>query len=109
MKKIVRKFYPSGALKTEKAYRNGVLQGPARQFYESGQLQIDMNYEQGIPSGPYTLYYEAGNPQIAATLKDGTLFGVVQRYDKGDGTPIDPALFEEVTDGKEFEIPEVEA
>ena len=56
-----------------------------------------MNYEHGIPNGSYTLYYEAGHPQIEATLKDGKVFGKVQRY-KGDGTPIDSTRFGEAAE-----------
>jgi uncharacterized protein len=52
--------FENGEIKSEKNYKNGLLDGSFSRYYKNGQISVEVNYEMGKPIGGYKEYYESG-------------------------------------------------
>ena len=67
---MYRKYYPSGQLKSEIYYHNGVGKGMGKTYYENGQLKTEGVYKNGKIEGPFKYYFENGRLQAQGIYKD---------------------------------------
>lgn len=63
--------YPSGQLRSEVEYRNGVKQGAARFWYESGQLRRECVLWNGSAHGASTEWYQEGRLKVMEKFEHG--------------------------------------
>ena len=79
---VRKEYYPSGKLKTEINYINGIKEGIRKTYYENGQLEVETNYKKNIKEGIYKLYYENGKLRQEGNYKNGKLDGILKMYYK---------------------------
>ena len=60
---------------SEKYYRNGLKNGPAREWHEDGTLAQEGHYENGLLEGIVTEWYEIGGKKSEAMFHSGQLDG----------------------------------
>lgn len=56
----IRTFWPSGAIRMEINFLNGLPHGPFRTWYESGGIEKDILYETGRVKGPWKIWCRSG-------------------------------------------------
>lgn len=76
----LRQYYPSGIIKTEAEYKNGLRNGVLSRFYEDGLQQVYEVYENGILNGGASTYYNSGNIKTEIHYKNNTLNGNYKEY-----------------------------
>lgn len=99
-----RLFYPSGAVRAEMFYANGILHGPStfyseensvltqtwyvegkksgkvRYFYLSGALASLLRYREGVPHGMQEYWYEDAQIKSRIPYEKGQIHGEVQLF-----------------------------
>ena len=76
-----KKYYPSGALKSEITYINGRASGAFSTYYPNGQLEENGNWKGRVYTGNFERYYEDGTIAQKKTFNEkGKTEGVVEYY-----------------------------
>lgn len=108
---IWKKYYPTGAIRSEITYKNGFPHGPYRIYYpsgtveeegdwqnmrnvndfkryhENGQVAQDFHFnDKGRRDGTQKYYYASGQPQLIVEITNGLTHGVYQTF-YADGSP----------------------
>ena len=88
-------FYPGGAIKTERNYRNDLLHGYYKEYDERGRLLVTLLYDNGKVTGTEidnsaeidieNRYDEAGKLIYSGPFKEGVPVGIHREYNS-DGT-----------------------
>ncbi len=88
-------FYPGGAIKTERNYRNDLLHGYYKEYDERGRLLVTLLYDNGKVTGTEidngaeidieNRYDEAGKLIYSGPFKEGIPVGIHREYNS-DGT-----------------------
>ncbi len=68
-------YYPSGKLKFESIYLEGLLHGPSSFFHEQGQLLAKNWFIKGVQQGKGWYYYPSGQLYSLKRFRDGLLEG----------------------------------
>ncbi|MCP4713875.1 MAG: hypothetical protein GY868_02065 [Deltaproteobacteria bacterium] len=58
---IIREYYPNGALKAERRYKNGILHGLSRFYTENGNLWATQNSADGVTQGMHFIFHHPPN------------------------------------------------
>lgn len=75
-------FYPSGAIKGERFFKDGNQDGKTTIFYESGAIKEVQYYSNGLKNGGDTLFYESGKLQYVSEFKDDKKNGYLRKWDE---------------------------
>ena len=67
----VYSLYPNGKMKSQRNYKDGVMDGLWTQWHENGQKWIKENYKDGEMDGLQVWYYENGRKHLESSWKDG--------------------------------------
>jgi antitoxin component YwqK of YwqJK toxin-antitoxin module len=70
-----KRYYENGQLKSQKFYKDGIIDGEQKVWYESGKLLIKYCYKDGLQDGEYKEYYESGKLKSKRFYIDGMLDG----------------------------------
>jgi len=81
-----RLYYPSGAIKSEAFYWEGVLHGPSVFFSEEGTVLSESWFFHGRQQGKAVRYYGEGALYCTERYRDGVFDGI-QEYFYSDGNP----------------------
>lgn len=76
----LRQYYPSGIIKTEAEYKNGLRNGVLSHFYEDGKQSAYEIYNNGILNGGASTYYNTGNIKTEIYYVNGVLDGEYKGY-----------------------------
>ncbi len=57
---VCRDLYENGEIKSERNYKNGILDGSFVRYYKNGQVSVEVNYSEGSPVDGFKQYYENG-------------------------------------------------
>lgn len=79
---IQKLTYESGALKSERSFKNGKADGKAVIYYESGKVMTEVAYKNGKRDGIQRSYYENGKLQEEMELTYGKLNGFHKEYNE---------------------------
>ncbi len=85
-------FYPSGAIKGERYFKDGNQDGKTTIYFESGAVKEVQYYGNGLKNGGDTLFYESGKLQYVSDFKDEKKNGYLRKWDES-GTLIYEAKF----------------
>ncbi|GAB4419552.1 MAG: hypothetical protein OHK0039_32130 [Bacteroidia bacterium] len=77
------RFYPSGALLREAAYKDGLLHGEVKEYYEDGSLRASYTYVEGRREGLYSSFYPSGRVELLQDWLRGRRHGEMYRYFAG--------------------------
>jgi len=74
MDKIEKKkrYYPSGKIKSERCFKNGIPHGWHREWHENGVLASEMKLKDCVPDGIAKQWDENGKLMVSFEIKDGT-------------------------------------
>lgn len=72
--------YPSGQIKSEGSYNNGVPSGYWKFYYENGRLKKEGNINNGQPSGYWKYYFENGLLLAEGNFNNGIQSGHWKYY-----------------------------
>lgn len=75
-----REFYPSGELKAEATFKNGVQHGDYRIYYENGKLEEKGRYENGKLVDTVYSYYPSGVLEMKSPKLDSLIRVVTTAY-----------------------------
>lgn len=79
--KIVNDFYPSGRLKSQIQFRNGVEHGVSKYYNENyGSLVMEVTMKKGKKDGPFNRFYFNGNLEYEAHYVNDELEGIERTY-----------------------------
>lgn len=78
---VMKDYYPSGALKGEKHFKDNKQVGKTVIYYESGIIKEVQYYENGLRNGGDTIFFESGNIQYVSEFKDEKKNGYLRIYD----------------------------
>lgn len=76
----IRRFDPSGFLKSEKHFVRGLLEGVSRLYYKNGRVMTEWVYENGKRQGTALGYYSDGTLKDRGAYADDKLKGPVRKY-----------------------------
>ena len=79
---INRVYYPDGALKSEIAYKNGLLHGKSKHYHPNGTLHAEEEYRLGNRHGTRHIYYPHGGPRLVTNYRSNSKHGEERRYSK---------------------------
>ncbi len=65
-----KKYYPSGALKSEIEYKNGKPSGKFNTYFENGQIEEKGTWKTGKFTGGYEMYYPNGQIRTQKTFNE---------------------------------------
>ncbi|MFH1619295.1 MAG: hypothetical protein ABIG11_05255 [bacterium] len=79
---VVRERYDNGRLKSEKTFKSGAAEGPAKGYFPDGKkIQTSAFYKNNKPEGVLKIYGDSGNLLYEQNFKDGLLDGFFREYD----------------------------
>ncbi len=64
---LYQAYYPSGVLKSEGTYEDGLARGAWRDFHANGQLAALGQYEDGVEIGEWQFWDTDGNKEESVT------------------------------------------
>jgi antitoxin component YwqK of YwqJK toxin-antitoxin module/Tfp pilus assembly protein PilF len=76
----VKRYYITGELEAEGAYKKGKKSGVWNYYARSGKLSSEFTYENGSIQGPATEYHPNGAKKIISHYKDDALHGYFQEF-----------------------------
>ena len=78
-------YYPSGAIKGERYFKDDKQEGKTTIFYENGAVKEVQYYIGGLKNGGDTLFYEGGKLQDVSEFKDDKKNGYLRKWDEDGG------------------------
>lgn len=97
----LRRYYPSGVVKQENEYRNGLKNGVQQKFYPDGKQRAYAVFLNGKLQGGASLYYNNGNVEYEEQFDNGVLHGVRYGYYEDGRLKLEEKYVSGVKDGKE--------
>ncbi|MBK8517512.1 MAG: hypothetical protein IPL55_14850 [Saprospiraceae bacterium] len=85
-------YYPSGAIKAERYFKNDQQDSKTTIYYENGSFKEVQYYAMGLKNGGDTLFYESGKLQYVSEFKDEKKNGYLRKWGES-GTLIYEAKF----------------
>ncbi|MFN8337755.1 MAG: hypothetical protein U0T36_01930 [Saprospiraceae bacterium] len=85
-------YYPSGALKGERFFKNDLQEGKTTIYFESGKVKEVQYYNNGMRNMGDTIYYEDGKLKYVSEFKDDIKNGYLRKWGE-DGALIYEAKF----------------
>jgi antitoxin component YwqK of YwqJK toxin-antitoxin module len=80
---VKRFYYPSGKLRSEISFKNGVPHGRHLEWHENGVLAFEENLKNEVPDGVARQWNKNGELLCTYEIKDGT--GVQRRWFEDQG------------------------
>ena len=78
-------YYPSGAIKGERFFKDDKQEGKTTVYYENGALKEVQYYVNGLKNGGDTIFYESGKLQYVSEFKDEKKNGYLRKWDEDGG------------------------
>jgi len=78
---LMTDYYPSGAVKGERYFKDNKQVGKTVIYYESGAVKEVQYYENGLRNGGDTIFFESGVIQYISEFKDEKKNGYLRIYD----------------------------
>lgn len=78
-------YYPSGAIKGERLFKDDKQEGKTTVYYENGAVKEVQYYIGGLKNGGDTLFYESGKLQYVSEFKDDKKNGYLRKWDEEGG------------------------
>lgn len=78
---LMTDYYPSGALKGERYFKDNKQVGKTVIYYESGAVKEVQYYENGLRNGGDTIFFESGVIQYISEFKDEKKNGYLKIFD----------------------------
>ncbi len=85
-------YFPSGALKAIRYFKDGKQDGKTTIYFESGNIKEVQYYSNGLKNGGDTLFYESGKLEFVSEFKDEKKNGYLRKWGE-DGKLIYEAKF----------------
>jgi antitoxin component YwqK of YwqJK toxin-antitoxin module len=78
---LMTDYYPSGALKGERYFKDNKQVGKTVIYFESGAIKEVQYYENGLRNGGDTIFFESGLIQYISEFKDEKKNGYLKIFD----------------------------
>ena len=103
-----KEFYPSGAVKIESNYKDGVADGPFSFYYEKGQKALEGAFLQGRRDGLFNEWHESGRKKLEYSYRNGALEGKWKEFydDEKSSLMIEKAFAEGKFEGDKLQYAE---
>lgn len=79
---LARNYYDTGAIKIERPYNMGVVEGVEYLYYPDGKIWQEIHYVGGKKNGPVKMFYRDGSPELEFVCKDDLRNGTFRRWDE---------------------------
>jgi antitoxin component YwqK of YwqJK toxin-antitoxin module len=77
----VSRYYPTGEVSEEVAWKGNRKQGAWKQYYTDGSLRLESNYENDSLNGPYRVFYPDSTLKVSGTYLGNQSNGTWDYYD----------------------------
>ena len=76
---LLRWFYENGAVKAERSFADGVLNGAVKMYGADGRIFREFNYKKGVKNGAAREYYPDGQLSKEAEYIGGKIYGKARK------------------------------